>query len=215
MEAEEENRGPGGTCEVDPRMGRVLALWLAGLVAGCGPPATHKVITAADLADPARTRVSARLRAPMRDGAKTEETPSSLQGEVVADEAMITRLTASEVCLDLLVRTPLAMDAPLASWRASVNEKPVQLKGEVITVRDHPCTGEPPRTVVADISQEAFAALRMGEPKDIAFRVVERRMKRCFPRSGAGKRVKLELTLPAADGKGDWGLAFDWHIEGG
>jgi hypothetical protein len=196
-------------------MARALALWLAGLVAGCGPTAAHKVITAADVVDPVRTTISTSLKAPLREGTTTEETPSSIRPDAVADEAQIRRLTATEVCFNLLVRTPISMDAPLASWRATVNERPVQLGGDVITVRDHPCTGEPPRTVVAGIAQEAFAALRIGEPKDIAFRVVERRMKRCFPRGGAGKRVKLGLTLPGADGKGDWGLAFDWHIEGG
>ena len=195
-------------------MGRALALSLLGLAAACTPAVTHKIITAADLADPARTRISATLQGPLREGAKAEETPSTVKPDAVADEAVIKKLTATEVCFDVVIRTALALDAPLASWRIEVNGQPGQLGGEKVTVRDYPATGEAPVTLVADLSQDAFAAKRIGEPKEIAFRVVERRASGCFPRGGATKHVKLALTLPAADGKGDWGLAFDWHTEG-
>jgi hypothetical protein len=195
---------------------RARALWLVGLVAACTPAATHKVITAADLQDPARTRLSATLKAPLREGAKSEETPSTVKPDAVADDVSLKRLSAAEVCLDLVVRTPIAMDAPLASWRVMVDGQPGKLSGELVTVRDHPCTGEQPVVVVADLSQEAFAARRIGEPKEIAFRVVERRASACFRRGAAAKnRVKLQLTLPATDGKGDWGEAFEWEVQGG
>jgi hypothetical protein len=188
---------------------------LAGLFAACTPATTHKVLTAADLQDPARTRVSAMLSAPMRDEAKAEETPSSVKPDAVADEASIKRLSPAEVCFDLVARTSITIDAPLASWRVTVDGLSVQLVGEKVTVRDYPGTGEPPVVVVADLTQEAFAAKRIGEPKEIAFRVVERRVSGCFPRADAAKkRVKLALTLPAADGKGDWGEAFEWHVGG-
>ena len=197
-------------------MSRAVAFWLASLVAACTPAASLKVVTAADLADPARTRISAVLSAPLREGAKAEETPSTVKSDAIADDAVIKRLTPGEVCFDLVVRTPIAMDASLASWRVTVDGQPVQLSGELVTVRDYPCTGEPPVTVVAGLSQEDFAAKRIGEPKEIAFRVVERRASGCFPRAAAAKkRVKLELTLPASDGRGDWGEAFEWHVGGG
>jgi hypothetical protein len=196
-------------------MARGMALWLAYLVSACSPTTAHKVITAADLADPLRTRISASLSAPMREGVKTEETPSSVRREAVVDEAAIKRLTASEVCLDLVMRTPISMDAPLGSWRATVDARPVHLGGEMITVRDYPCSGEPPATVEDGLSQEVFAAKHLGEPRNLAFRVVERRASACFPRGAATKkRVKLVLTLPASDGKGDWGEAFEWLVDG-
>jgi hypothetical protein len=196
-------------------MARASGFLLAGLLAACTPATTHKVLTAADLQDPTRTRLSAMLSAPMRDEAKAEETPSSVKPDAVADEASIRRLTPAEVCFDLVARTPIAIDAPLASWRVTVDGVPVQLGGEKVTVRDYPGTGEPPATVVSDLTQEAFAAKRIGEPKEIAFRVVERRVSGCFPRADAAKkRVKLGLTLPAADGKGDWGEAFEWRVGG-
>jgi hypothetical protein len=197
-------------------MWRAVAFWLVSLVAACTPATSHKIVTAADLQDPARTRISAMLSAPMREAARSEETPTTVRSDAVADEASIRKLTAGEVCFDVITRTPIAMDAPLASWRVTVDDQPVQLGGEKVTVRDYPCTGEPPVVVVADLSQEAFAARRIGEPKEIAFRVVERRASGCFPRADAAKkRVKLGLTLPAADGKGDWGEAFEWHVPGG
>ncbi|MBI5481458.1 MAG: hypothetical protein HY906_21550 [Deltaproteobacteria bacterium] len=197
-------------------MSRAVPLWLASLVAACASATTHKIITAADLADPPRTRLAAVLSAPLRDGAKAEETPSTVKSDAIADEVVIKRLTPGEVCFELVARTPISMDAPLASWRVTVDDQPVQVRGEVVTVRDYPCTGEAPVTVVAGLSQDDFAAKRVGEPKEIAFRVVERRASGCFPRAAtAKKRVKLVLTLPAADGKGDWGEAFEWHVEGG
>jgi hypothetical protein len=194
-------------------MARASALWWVGLLVACTPATTHKIVTAADLADPARTRITASLQAPLREGAKTEETPSTVKPDVVADEALIKKLTASEVCFDLVIRTALAIDAPLASWRVEVNGQAGQLGPETVTVRDYPATGEPV-TLVSGLTQEAFAARRIGEPKEIAFRVVERRASGCFPRVAAAKRVTLALTLPASDGKGDWGLAFQWHLDG-
>ncbi len=195
-------------------MGRRTALMLLATLGACTPSATHKVITAADLADPARTRIVSTLRAPLRDGSPSEETPSYVKPEVVADEAVITKLTATQVCFDLVIRTAMALDAPLASWRVEVNGQPGQIRGCKVTLRDYPATGEAAVVLLSNVTQDEFAARKIGEPKEIAVRVVERRTSACFQLATAGKRVTLGLTLPAADGKGDWGLAFEWVLQG-
>lgn len=193
-------------------MGRRSGLLLLVLLSACTPSATHKVISAADLADPARTRISSTLRAPRRDGSPVEEAPSYVKPEVIADEALITKLTAGQVCFDLVIRTAVALDAPLGTWRVAVNGRPGQIGGCKVTLRDFPATGEAPVTLLSSVTQEQFSSRRIGEPKEIAFRVVERRTSACFARGDGGKRVTLALTLPAADGRGDWGVAFEWEI---
>jgi hypothetical protein len=193
-------------------MWRAWMVLVVGGLAACGPTVAQKVVTPADLKEPARTKITTALSSPSREGASVEETPSTIVSHAVHDEAVIQRLSAGEACIALVERTHIMMDLPLASWKVTVDGNPVSLAGEQVSVRDYPCTGDPPREVVKGLSQEAFAKLRVGEPKEIAFRVVERRVSGCFPRNGNADRVRITLVLPAADRQGDWAEAFEWRI---
>jgi len=66
--------------------------------------------------------------------------------------------------------------------------------------------------VVADaVTPTALASLRITEPTDAIYRVIERVAHVCGPIGG--NRVSLELERPMDDHRGGWGENFVWTIQ--
>ena len=197
-----------------PTLRRALAIALVAL-AGCGTAAVEKILNPSDVLAPEKTAVRTLMRASTRDGFKSEETPTGVVQDAVTDEVRITRLSERDVCFEVRFRTAISLDRPYGEWQFTVDDHPASLDHEVVTVRDYSASGDPPRTVLENVSQEGFAKRKIGEPKEILFRVVERRAAGCFPRAlAAQKRVRLRVVLPSKDGAEVWRAAFEWRIVG-
>lgn len=74
----------------------------------------------------------------------------------------------------------------------------------------------PPRPTdsCAPVTKDAFAALRLTEPVENVFRVIERRGRLC--RSGSwsnAKELAFEMIIVMDDNRGNWGEKFVWHVE--
>ena len=184
---------------------------LVGADMGCGYRSKTRVVSAADLADPARTRMTNYMSAPLRPGSPSEETPSAVSRSVLLDEVRIAKLSNQEACFDVLVRTHVSLDSPLSEWNAKVNEREAYFGEERINVRDYSYSSERDVLVAEGVTATAFASLRLTEPTENIYRVVERLGQTCVPVTNTSKIV-LELELPQDDLRGSWGEIFEWKI---
>lgn len=189
---------------------RFSLLLLVGLVA-CAYRKNERVISVADVTNPARTKITNYLSAPLRPGSPSESAPPPLSRAAVVDEATIARLDASRVCFRVVVRTLAELDSPLSEWRAEVGPQRATIDDETVTIRDYETTGER-NVVVADaVTTTMLASLRVTEPTKENVRVFERAGTTCAARP-PGQNLTLSLVLPMDDNRGNWGETFEWTI---
>jgi hypothetical protein len=185
------------------------------LLAACGYRGKEQVLTAADLKVPERTKITNYMDAPIRGGQPSEEAPAQITRASLLDEARIAKIGDDEICFDIVVRTAVSLDTALSEMRLLVNDKPARIgEEEKVSVHDHPFTGERDVLVANAVTKDAFANLRLTEPTENIFRVIERRGRVC--RTGAfsaAKEMKLEVIIVMDDNRGNWGEKFVWRVE--
>ncbi len=188
----------------------LVALAAAG-IAGCYRART-RVVSGAALPDRDGSMLTNFLSAPLRPGMPSEQTPGSISRAAIADEAWIESLDDGKVCLRIVVRTAAGLDSPLGDWRLELNAKQVWPEAETVTVRDWPYTGERDLLVADAVGASAFAALRIAQPEEKIFRVVERAARVCAATPRGTGDLTLSLVLPQDDRRGHWGETFRWQF---
>ncbi len=188
-----------------------LSLLSLVLATACTVRPRDRVVQAADVGDPAKTRITAFLSAPHRPGQPTENPWGKIPRAAVQDEAWLVKLDDKEACVHFVARTHSGLDRPLADWLVTVNGALATPKNETITIVDWSPEGA--RVVVAEaLTPEAAAPYQTQVPAPGAFRVHERSADVC----GAYKRdgnVRLDLVLQPEDGRGNWGQVFEWKVK--
>jgi hypothetical protein len=193
---------------------RLLAVLVLPLLA-CGYRSREQVLTAADLAVPERTRLTNYMSAPIRPGSPTEHPPvASITRAALLDEAHIAKTSEGEVCFDIVVRTGTEKDTAISDMRILVDGKAARIGAEEVAVHDHEFSGERDVLVAEHVNRNAFSSLRLTQPVEKVFRVIERRARVCrtmaAPRRG---ELSLEVILVEDDNRGNWGEKFVWRIE--
>lgn len=185
------------------------------LFAGCGYRGKEQVLTAADLKVPERTKITNYMDAPIRPLQPSEKPPEQVSRASLLDEARIAKIGDDEICFDVVVRTQVDLDTALSEMRLLVNGKPARLgEDERVSVHDHTFSGERDVLVANAVTKDAFANLRLTEPTENVFRVIERRGRIC--RTGAysaAKEITLEVIIVMDDNRGNWGEKFVWRVE--
>jgi hypothetical protein len=185
------------------------------LVVACGYRGKEQVLTAADLRVPERTKITNYMDAPIRQFQPSEKPPEQVSRASLLDEARIAKLGDDEICFDVVVRTQVDLDTALSEMRLLVNGKPARLgEDERVSVHDHTYGGERDVLVANAVTKDAFANLRLTEPTENVFRVIERRGRVC--RTGAfaaAKEITLEVIIVMDDNRGNWGEKFVWRVE--
>jgi len=197
------------------QLARLTILLACVTMAACGYRSREQALTAADLKVPERTKITNYMSAPIRPGSPSESAPGQVTRASLLDEARIAKIGDDEICFDVVVRTAVSMDTALSEMRLLVNDKAARIaEDEKVSVHDHTFSGERDVLVANAVTKDAFAALRLTEPVENIFRVIERRGRVC--RTGPyekAKEIALEVIIVMDDNRGNWGEKFVWRVE--
>jgi hypothetical protein len=197
-------------------------VWL-GLVAVCGVSACARTRVETtirpDLIGSKYARVTGYMatRGAAPGGRHTEETPGDIQHDVIRDEATLARVTPTETCVDVVVRTDRTHDEPLdqlaPTFEIDGKEAKAIVENEMVSVFDYNFTGRVETVAIEGVAATQYIGMSVTEPAEKIFRVVERRGTVCVPQGGQVKEVALDLTHPywnVADY--NYHLVFAWKI---
>jgi len=197
---------------------KLAAISLALTVAACARTRVETTIRP-DLIGSTYARVTGYMatRAAAPGGRHTEDTPGDIQHDVIRDEATLARVTPTETCVDVVVRTARGHDEPLEQLAPTFEIDGQELKAivenELVSVYDYNYMGRVETVSVEAVAASAYLGMSMTEPAEKIFRVVERRGTVCAPRGGQAREVALDLTHPyweVADY--NYHLVFAWKI---
>lgn len=156
-------------------------------------------------------------RAAAPGGRHTEETPGDIQHDVIRDEATLARVTATETCVDVVVRTARVHDEPIEqlapTFEIDGKEARAIVENETVTVYDYNFMGQVETVNVQAVAASAYLGMSITEPAEKVFRVVERRGLVCAPIGGPVRSVALDLTHPYWDvADYNYHLVFAWKV---
>jgi hypothetical protein len=156
-------------------------------------------------------------RAAAPGGRHTEEVPGDIQHDVIRDEATLARVTPSETCVDVVVRTARAHDEPIEQLTPTLEidgkETKAIVENEMVSVLDYNFMGQVETMNVEAVAASTYLGMSVTEPAEKIFRVVERRATVCAPVGGRPREVALDLTHPYWDvADYNYHLVFAWKI---
>jgi hypothetical protein len=196
------------------RPGLRVLLAAVSLLGACGYRARGVSLTAADLRQPERTRITNFMSAPLRPGSPSEQPVAQVPRPALLDEVRVASVDQGELCFDLVVRSAVVLDTALSEMRILVAGQPARIAGETVDVRDYPYTGERDLLVAEHVTKDAFTGLRLTAPEARVFRVIERRGRACRTMAPPARgELSLELISVQDDNRGNWGEKFTWTIE--
>jgi len=148
----------------------------------------------------------------------TEQTPGGVAHDAVLDEATLASLGDGVACVDLVERTGVDYDEPIAEM-APVCKTGVHQRGAVtdekITVRDYDFVTNEVVARIRDVTPFGFQSVRLEQPTSEIFRVIERRARLCCPLAGSS-RVDVVVKNPRLrvnDVGASFGEAFSWRVQ--
>ncbi len=152
-------------------------------------------------------------------GTSTEGTPGNIRHDAVIDEATLASVSATETCVDVVVRTDSVHDEPLQQLAPTFTIDDVELRGvieqEVVSVVDYAYTGQRDVFSLEGVSATAFVGMSLTAPTDNVLRVIERRGRVCAGQGGTPRKVSLDITNPSWDiADYNYYIEFEWSIDG-
>jgi len=199
-------------------MTKLTALAVVVAVGGCARTRVETTIRP-DLIGSKYARVTGYMatRAAAPGGRHTEDTPGDIQHDVIRDEATLARVTPSETCVDVVVRTARVHDEPLEqlapTFEIDGKEMKAIVENETVSVLDYNFMGRVETVSVEGVAASMYLGMSVTEPAEKVFRVVERRGTVCVPQGGQVREVALDLTHPyweVADY--NYHLVFAWKL---
>lgn len=189
----------------------IIVTVLALLGTGCAHRTAERTISPAQIGESGQTKITGYMSAPLRPGSPSEDTPSSVSRDAVADEAELISLEDDQACISLISRTHIDLDEALAVYEVTLNDEQVYAGEELVSVADWSYSGE--RTIFAaeGVTSTAFAQMRLTEPEERIYRVVERETEFCGY-VGDSPEINLHVVLPQDDNRGSWGQRFNWEF---
>jgi hypothetical protein len=152
-------------------------------------------------------------------GRSTEETPGDIGHDAIRDEATLMKLTPSETCAEVVIRTDRAHDEPIEqlvpTFEFDGKAQKAIIEDEIVTVRDYSYMGRVETLAVEGVAANTYLGMSMTEPGEQVFRVVERRGLVCAPVGGGAKEIALDLTHPYWNvAEYHYHLVFAWKVGG-
>src|SRR5690606_24431177 len=129
-------------------------------------------------------------------------TPGGVPNDALLDEMTLTRVSDSEFCGEVVLRTWENDDQPLSQLDvacSAVGGPPGTFGREEIRHLEHDFTGRATVLAAEARGPQGARSLEITRPADVVFRVVERRADLCCPSSGFGViRVRIvNRAIPA------------------
>jgi hypothetical protein len=150
-------------------------------------------------------------------GRHTEDVPGDIRHDVIRDEATLARVTPTETCVDVVIRTARVHDEPLEqlapTFEIDGHEAKAIVENELVSVYDYNFMGQVQTLGIEGVAASQYIGMSVTEPAEQVFRVVERRGTICVPQGGQVRQVDLDLTHPywtVADY--NYHLVFSWKI---
>jgi hypothetical protein len=202
-------------CYATPMKSIVPGLLMLSLTLGCGYRVREQAISAADLRYPERTEIVNYMSAPIRPGSPSE-TPDveAVSRSALSDSARIQFIAPDQLCFPLVVRSAVNSDTPIKELRILANGRAARVQEGAVTIRDYPYSGERDVLVAEHVAPGAYSALRVTQPVERMFRVIERSGVACVTvASSPSAEVRLEVIRVEDDNRGNWGELFVWQIE--
>ncbi len=198
----------------------LLVFWLVTLGACASHSMRQRSLPRGEL-DPARTRISGYLEQVSTFGKVDERqlVPGAISKAAVTDELVVTRRSETDVCVQMTMRTPTAMDEPLTTWEVVLNGEDTFVDHESVAgVVDYDYAGSHEvislESFVKTKSTEAGLNLSISEPNARVFRVVERVAEVCGPSTLDGA-IRLSLRIAGANSAGPtkgWQAHYRWVL---
>lgn len=156
-------------------------------------------------------------RAAAPGGRHTEDVPGDIRHDVIRDEATLARVTPTETCVDVVIRTSREHDEPLEqlapTFEIDGHEQKAIVENELVSVYDYNYMGQVQTLGIEGVAASQYLGMSVTEPAAQVFRVVERRGMICVPRGGQVHSVDLDLTHPYWEiADYNYHLVFSWKI---
>ena len=193
---------------------------LAALIAsGCGHTAGIAIRGDQDGTKYATITAYFATRSAAPGGTHTETTPANIRHDAILDEATLAMVSASETCVDLVVRTDSTYDEPLQQLGPTFTIDGAEQRGvverELISVADYNYTGQREVFALDGVTASAYLGMSLTAPTANVFRVVERRGRVCAGQGGAPRKVSLDITNPSWDVTDyNYYIEFEWSVDG-
>lgn len=154
---------------------------------------------------PLQPRTSAYL-----EGKRAEALPSGVQREALRDDAELISAKERSLCFRATVRQSEADDVASSMWELEVNDQPVVVGKELLTIRDYSPAGQLVRAQGVPADQSTHLTLPPLAPSSL--RVYERQVAFCRGfADGIPEEVELELTLKRSRAR-DFAEDFTWQL---
>jgi hypothetical protein len=148
-----------------------------------------------------------------------EDTPDAVVHDAILDEAQLASFEGGTACVDLVERTSVAYDEPIANLqplcRGAVRQ-PAAVANEKISVKDYDFTTQQVVARVQELTPFGYSQTKIVEPTEVTFRVIERRARLCCP-VGDDDVVRVLVKnsrMRVNDVGASYGEEFAWRIDG-
>ena len=146
-----------------------------------------------------------------------DKVPQGLDRVILRDDAKLVSLDGDQACFLVTTRTASAEETAMGPWSFLVGQKKTQVwatPGEV-QVYDYSYTGERTKLDLAVFGEAVGGALKVTEPEERVFRVIERQHEVCGgPVLDKKGRVVLRVVLTAMHGYDeDYIETFRWLVQ--
>lgn len=144
------------------------------------------------------------------EGRRAESLPSGIQREALRDDAELISAKDRSLCFRATVRQGEADDVSSSQWELEVNDGPVAIGKEILTIRDYSPTGA---VVLAQgVPADQAAVIKLPAAAASTVRVYERQLAFCRGfAEGIPEHVELELTLKRSRTR-DSSEDFTWQL---
>ncbi|MBN2797534.1 MAG: hypothetical protein JXX28_00140 [Deltaproteobacteria bacterium] len=145
-----------------------------------------------------------------------DRVPEGLDRIILQDEASIVSLDGDRACFKVITRTAAGEELSMGPWSFLVGRQTVVWPtAPEVQVFDYAYTGERTKLDLSIFGAQAGGALRITEPADRVFRVVERTQEVCggpvFDKKG---RVLLRVELTGVHRYDeDYSESFRWLVQ--
>ncbi len=146
-----------------------------------------------------------------------DRVPSGVDRAVLRDDARLVSLDGDKACFEVITRTASAEENAMGPWSFLVGQKKTQVWGTPgeVQVYDYSFTGERTKLDLAVFGEAMGGALKVTEPVEKVFRVIERKHEVCGePVLDKKGRVVLRVLLTAMHGYDeDYIETFRWLVQ--
>lgn len=120
-----------------------------------------------------------------------EQTRGGIRHDAILDEVMLAKVTQTETCFDVTLRTEESHDEPFSQLEAQCEidgaGQQVAVENELVSAYDYAYVGQQQVAVVEGVAAAQYVGMSLSAPADKVFRVIQRQGVLCCPKPAAAK----------------------------